>query len=70
MTQDMVSNNSLQHSSQCLGAPMRLEHEVRELQEGVSLFCCIRLDKQESSRMLAATLKGQVLKPCAADRMG
>lgn len=49
---------------------MQMEHEVNELLEEVSLFCCIREDEQESSRMLAATLQGQELRPCGADRMG
>ena len=69
MTQDMASHNSsiLPNVSE---ASMQMVHEVNELQEEVSLFCCIREDEQESSRMLAATLQGQELRPCGADRMG
>lgn len=52
------------------GASTQLQHEVQELQEEVSLFWCIRLDMQESSTMLVATLQGQELRPCGADRMG
>jgi len=52
------------------GASLQMEHEVKELQEEVRMFRCIREDEQESSRMPAATLQGQELRPHSADRMG